>query len=151
MMIGWCGICGYKARETWVSTSASNCLPSRQHRLLRNSSASTISPTFSFLPTLNRISPLTNSLPHWTDTGTFPDLSTTPRSCYRCASLFHLSCLQSVSLLHQSFGPLVSISILYAFHFRFRSCSAFATQHRFLIPFPLSPISPMVIGQYPLI
>ena len=21
MMIGWCGICGYKARETWVSTS----------------------------------------------------------------------------------------------------------------------------------
>ena len=22
MMIGWCGICRYKARETWVSTAA---------------------------------------------------------------------------------------------------------------------------------
>ena len=22
MMIGWCGICGYKARETWVSTAS---------------------------------------------------------------------------------------------------------------------------------
>ena len=48
--------------------------------MLWNSSAFTTSPTFSFLPTLSRISPLTNSSLHRTDTRTFPDLSLTPRS-----------------------------------------------------------------------
>ena len=41
---------------------------------------STTSPTFSSLPTPNHISPLTNSSPHRTSTGTFPDSSPTPCS-----------------------------------------------------------------------
>ena len=49
-------------------------------KLLQNSSTSAIFPTFSSLPTLNHISPLTNSSPHWTTTGTFPHLSPMPRS-----------------------------------------------------------------------
>ena len=48
--------------------------------MLWNSLASTISPTFSSLPTLNRISPLTNSSPHQTDTRTFLSLFPMPRS-----------------------------------------------------------------------
>ena len=48
--------------------------------LLWNSSVSTTFPTFSFPPTLNHIFPLTNSLPHWTDTGIFPDSFPTPHS-----------------------------------------------------------------------
>ena len=51
--------------------------------MLRNSSVSTISPTFSSLPTLNCISPLMNSLPCWTNTGTFPHSSPMPHSLRR--------------------------------------------------------------------
>ena len=53
--------------------------PTQPH-LLRNSSNSMISPTFSSLPTPSHISPLTNSSLHWTNTGTFPDSSPMPCS-----------------------------------------------------------------------
>ena len=51
-----------------------------RHLVLQNSSAFMISPTFSSLLTLNCISPLTNSSPYRTSTGTFLDSSPTPRS-----------------------------------------------------------------------
>ena len=81
-----------------------------------------ISPTFSFLPTLNRTSPSTNSSPHRTDTKTYPhssptprSLKTEPRSNLRCIFLFHLSRLIP---FHSSTGPSVCWSpfhISYAF------------------------------------
>ena len=47
--------------------------------MLRNLLAFMTSPTFSSLPTLSHISPLTNSSPHWTNTGTF--LHSCPMPC----------------------------------------------------------------------
>ena len=51
--------------------------------MLWNLSVSMTSPIFSSILTLNCISPLTNSLLHQTDTGTFLDSSPTPHSLRR--------------------------------------------------------------------
>ena len=62
------------------------------------------------------------------------------RSNIRYVFLFHLSRLDP---LRSFTGPSVRWSLLcpsYVFLFRFRSCSAFATQHRSTVLFPLSPL-----------
>ena len=58
-----------------------------------------------------------------------------------------LSFLIFLPLLHWSIRLLVSILILYAFHFRFHSYCATALQHRLSALFILSPISSLLIGQ----
>ena len=99
--------------------------------VLWNSCPYTISPTFSSPPMPHRTSPLTNSLPLWTNTRTYPHSSQTPPSprwnsvpfldvCFS----FHLSCLDP---FRSSTGPSVRWSLFhisYAFPFSFRSCSA---------------------------
>ena len=79
--------------------------------VLRNLSAFTISPTFSSLLTPNCISPLMNSLPHWTSTGTFPNSPPMPRFLRRNSVpvIDVLLCFTFLvsDLSHSSTGPLV--------------------------------------------
>ena len=122
--------------------------------LLWNSCPYMTYPTFSFLLTVNCISPLTSISPHRTSTGTFPHSSRTPRSPRWNLVPF----LDAPSLSHLPLFALPPVLwfvglhfTLYAFHFRFCSCSTSAMQHQLSILFLLPLISSTVIGLYPLV
>ena len=114
-------------------------------QVLQNSCPYTTYPTFSFPPMEDPISPLTNSSLHRTNTRTHPHSSPMPRASearpvpiHRYVFLFHPFRLDPC---RSSTGPSVRWSLFsssYVFLFRFRSRSAFATQHQSSVPFPLS-------------
>ena len=116
----------------------------RRTILLRNSCPYTTYPTFSFPPMEDPISPSTNSSLHRTDTRTHPRSSPTPHASEtRPVPILDASSCFTFLVFdpsRSSTGPLVRWSpfhISYVFLFRFRSCSASATQHRLSVPFPL--------------